>query len=84
MAFIVIFDRIMAMEDRVPYSEDFDEICLNACRQGVINMLKERALHDDTVVMGDKDGNPILVKAQEVLDKNPNFDKDVEYNPVEE
>ncbi len=77
-----IFDKIMVMEDCVSYGNDLSQVYLEACRQAVINMLRERALHDDTVVMGDAEGNPILVKAQEVLDKNPNYDRDVEYTPV--
>lgn len=71
------------MESGTPYLSERDAMMLDACRRGVINMLKERALHGDTVIMADGNGNPIKVLAQEILDKNPNFDHHVVYTPVE-
>lgn len=78
-----LFNEIMVKESGTPYLSEQDAIMLDACRRGVINMLKERALHGDTVIMADGNGNPIKVLAQEILDKNPNFDHDVVYTPVE-
>lgn len=78
-----LFNKIMVKESSTSYLSERDAMMLDACRRGVINMLKERALHGDTVIMADGNGNPIRVLAQEILDKNPNFDHDVVYTPVE-
>ena len=46
-------------------------------------MIKEMTLHDELVVMTDRDGNPIWLKAREVLEKNPGLKlRNVEYTPV--
>ena len=47
-------------------------------------MITEDALHDGVVVMENRQGEPIWVKAHEVLEKDPGLKlKDVEYTPIE-
>ena len=47
-------------------------------------MIIEEALHDGVVVMENRQGEPIWVKAREVLEKNPGLKlKDVEYTPID-
>lgn len=79
------FYSIMTVkEPKVPYLSAYSKEILDCCKQATINMLKELALHDDVVVMSDADGNPIWVKAQEVLNKNPTLDlEDGDYTPID-
>lgn len=47
-------------------------------------MITEDALHDGVVAMENRQGEPIWVKAREVLEKDPGLKlKDVEYTPIE-
>ena len=77
-------DQSMIMDNEVIYISDFDKRFIDCCNQAVLDMITEEALHDGVVVMADRQGNPIWVKAREVLEKNPGLKlKDVEYTPVE-
>ena len=77
-------DNSMMTENDVAYSEHWSQRVLESCNQAVLDMITEDALHDELVVMSDLQGNPIWVRAREVLEKNPGLKlKDVEYTPVE-
>ena len=78
-----LFDDII-MENNVPYLTDHNIRFIECCNQAVLDMITEEALHDGVVVMEDRLGNPIWVKAREVLEKNPGLKlKDVEYTPID-
>ena len=78
-----LFDDII-MENIVPYLTDHNIRFIECCNQAVLDMITEEALHDGVVVMEDRLGNPIWVKAREVLEKNPGLKlKDVEYTPID-
>ena len=72
------------MENDVKYSNSLIQRILECCNQAVLDMITEEALHDGVVVMEDPQGNPIWVKAREVLEKNPGLKlKNAEYTPIE-
>lgn len=72
------------MEDNVEYMNDFNRRFIECCNKAVLDMIKEEALYDRCVVMTDRQGNPIWVKAREILEKNPGLKlKNIEYTPVE-
>lgn len=72
------------MENETPYYNDFERRFIECCNQAVLDMITEEALHDGVVVMEDRLGNPIWVKAREVLEKNPGLKlKEVEYTPID-
>ena len=71
-------------ESDVTYYNHWTQRVLECCNQAVLDMITEEALHDGLVVMSDLQGNPIWVRAREVLEKNPGLKiKQVEYTPVE-
>ena len=71
------------MESENTYYSELDKRFIECCNQAVLDMITEEALHDGVVVMENSQGNPIWVKAREVLEKNPGLKlKDVEYTPV--
>ena len=77
-------DPSIIMDNEVTYISDFDKRFIECCNQAVLDMITEEALHDGLVVMEDNRGNPIWVKAKEILEKNPDLkQKDAEYTPVE-
>lgn len=79
-----LFDQSLIMDNEVIYNSEFDRQFIECCNQAVLDMITEEALHDGVVVMEDLQGNPIWVRAREVLEKNPGLKlKDVEYTPVE-
>ena len=66
------------------YQNNWIQRVLECSNQAVLDMITEEALHDGLVVMSDLQGNPIWVRAREVLEKNPGLKiKQVEYTPVE-
>lgn len=70
--------------NQVMYLTEHNKQIIECCNQAVLDMISEEAVHDGIVVMEDSQGNPIWVKAREVLEKNPGLKlKDVEYTPVE-
>lgn len=72
------------MESETTYYNEFEKRFIECCNQAVLDMITEEALHDGVVVMEDHQGNPIWVKAREILEKNPGLKlKDVEYTPIE-
>ena len=74
----------ITMEPKQPYLTERQKRMIAACNQAVLDMITECALHDDLVVLTDRDDNPIWVRAREVLEKNPGLKRtDVEYTPVE-
>lgn len=78
------FDNTVIMDNNVPYLSEQNKRFIECCNQAVLDMITEEALHDGLVVMTDASGNPIWVKAREVLEKNPGLKlKDVEYTPIE-
>ena len=77
-------NNTIMMENNEPYLTEQDKRFIECCNQAVLDMITEEALHDGVVVMEDRQGNPIWVKAREILEKNPGLKlKDVEYTPVE-
>lgn len=79
-----ITDNSIVMENDVKYSNSLIQRILECCNQAVLDMITEEALHDGVVVMEDPQGNPIWVKAREVLEKNPGLKlKNAEYTPIE-
>jgi len=77
-------DQTIMKEDEVDYLSEHGRLMIQSCNQAVLEMIQEMALHDELVVMTDLHGNPIWVKAREVLEKNPGLMlKDVDYTPVE-
>ena len=71
-------------EPTIPYLDDFSKRLMDCCREAELNMIKELALHDELVVESDRDGNPIWVKAREILEKNPDLTlEDVDYTPID-
>ena len=79
-----LFDSSIIMDNTVPYLTEQNKRFIECCNQAVLDMITEEALHDGIVVMEDQQGNPIWVKAREVLEKNPGLKlKDVEYTPIE-
>ena len=77
-------DPSIIMDIEVTYISDFEKRFIECCNQAVLDMIIEEALHDGVVVMEDSQGNPIWVKAREILEKNPDLKlKDAEYTPVE-
>lgn len=77
-------DNMNMMENNVPYLTEHNRRFIECCNQAVLDMITEEALHDGIVVMEDRHGNPIWVKAREILEKNPGLKlKDVEYTPIE-
>ena len=77
-------DQSLMMENESTYFNEFDRRFIECCNQAVLDMIIEEALHDGIVVMEDRHGNPIWVKAREILEKNPGLKlKDVEYTPVD-
>lgn len=73
-----------AQEPEVHYGDDFDKKLIECCREATLDMIKEMALHDELVVTADHDGNPIWVKAREILEKNPTLElENVDYTPIE-
>ena len=74
----------MITDDNAPYLTEQNKRFIECCNQAVLDMITEEALHDGIVVMEDRHGNPIWVKAREVLEKNPGLKlKNVEYTPIE-
>ena len=81
---VLFNDFMMAKEPTIPYDSDFSKRLMDCCREAKLNMIKELALHDELVVESDRDGNPIWVKAREILEKNPDLTlEDVDYTPIE-
>ena len=79
-----LFDSSIIMDNTTPYLSEQNKQFIECCNQAVLDMITEEALHDGIVVMEDPQGNPIWVKAREVLEKNPGLKlKDVEYTPIE-
>lgn len=79
-----LIDQSLIMDNEVNYYSEFDRRFIECCNQAVLDMITEEALHDGVVVMEDRQGNPIWVKAREVLEKNPGLKlKNVEYTPIE-
>ena len=75
---------MLMMEDNDVYLSEDQRRFIECCNKAVLDMITECALHDDVVVMEDRQGNPIWVKAREILEKNPGLKlKNVEYTPVE-
>lgn len=81
----LLFEEIMhTQEPTIPYLDDFSKRLMDCCREAELNMIKELALHDELVVESDRDGNPIWVKAREILEKNPDLTlEDVDYTPID-
>lgn len=81
----ILFDEFMqAQEPEVSYGTDFSQRLVDCCRNATLDMIKEMALHDELVVTADRDGNPIWVKAREILEKNPDLTLEhVDYVPVD-
>jgi hypothetical protein len=56
-------------------TEEYVEEFLKKVEDGLLEaqkkMLHEYALHDDSVVIGDADGNVLHVPAKEILEKHP-------------
>lgn len=79
------FNHIMeAKEPEVIYGDDFDKMLVKCCREAALDMIKELAIHDELVVAAGHDGNPIWVKANEILEKNPELAlRNVEYTPID-
>ena len=79
-----IEDKNAVMEPKQPYLSERQKRMIEACNKALLDMITECALHDDLVVLTDRDDNPIWVRAREVLEKNPGLKRtDVEYTPVE-
>ncbi len=79
-----LFDNSIIMDNTLPYLSERNKRFIECCNQAVLDMITEEALHDGVVVMEDLQGNPIWVRAREVLEKNPGLKlKDVEYTPIE-
>lgn len=79
-----LFDNLIIMDNTVPYLSEQNKQFIECCNQAVLDMITEEALHDGVVVMENGQGEPIWVKAREVLEKNPGLKfKDVEYTPIE-
>lgn len=79
-----LMDDNMVQEEDVAYRNVQNQQFIECCNQAVLDMFKECALHDKLVVLTDRDGHPIWVKAREVLEKNPDLKlKDVQYTPVD-
>ena len=79
-----LIDNTIIMDDIVPYLTEHNRRFIECCNQAILDMITEEAIHDGVVVMEDRQGNPIWVKAREVLEKNPGLKlKDVEYTPIE-
>lgn len=79
-----LFDNSIIMDTTVPYLTEKNKRFIECCNQAVLDMITEEALHDGVVVMENRNGEPIWVKAREVLEKNPGLKlKDVEYTPIE-
>lgn len=79
-----LIDNTIIMDNSAPYLTERNKRFIECCNQAVLDMITEEALHDGVVVMEDRQGNPIWVKAREILEKNPGLKlKDVEYTPVE-
>jgi len=77
-------DKTIMREDEVDYLSEQSRMMIECCNQAVLEMIQEMALHDDLVVMTDRHGKPVWVKAREVLEKNPGLKlKDMEYTPVD-
>ncbi len=77
-------DQTLMTESDITYNNQLDRNFIECCNQAVLDMIIEEALHDGVVVMEDRQGNPIWVKAREVLEKNPGLKlKEVEYTPIE-
>ncbi len=77
-------DNTIVMEGNESYLSERNKRFIECCNQAVLDMITEEALHDGIVVMEDRHGNPIWVKAREVLEKNPGLKlKGVEYTPIE-
>ena len=79
-----LFDDSIIMDTTMPYLTEHNKRFIECCNQAVLDMIIEEALHDGVVVMENRQGEPIWVKAREVLEKNPGLKlKDVEYTPIE-
>ena len=79
-----LFDNSIIMDSTAPYLTEQNKRFIECCNQAVLDMIIEEALHDGVVVMEDREGNPIWVRAREVLEKNPGLKlRDVEYTPIE-
>lgn len=79
-----LFDKSIIMDNSTPYLTEEQKRFIECCNQAVLDMITEEALHDGIVVMENRQGEPIWVKAREVLEKNPGLKlKDVEYTPIE-
>lgn len=79
-----ISDENMMRDEGDVYLSEQNRLMIECCNQAVLDMIKEMAMHDELVVMTDREGNPIWVKAREVLEKNPGLKlRNVEYTPVE-
>ena len=79
-----LFDKSIIMDNSTPYLTEEQKRFIECCNQAVLDMITEEALHDGVVVMENPKGEPIWVKAREILEKNPGLKlKDVEYTPIE-
>lgn len=79
-----LFDSSIIMDTTVPYLTEQNKRFIECCNQAVLDMIIEEALHDGVVVMENRQGEPIWVKAREVLEKNPGLKlKEVDYTPIE-
>ena len=65
-----LFDSSIIMDNTVHYLAEQKKRFIECCNQAVLDMITEEALHDGVVVMEDMQGNPIWVKAREVLEKS--------------
>ena len=77
-------DTSIFMDNTTPYLTEQNKRFIECCNQAVLDMITEEALHDGIVVMENRQGEPIWVRAREVLEKNPGLKlKNVEYTPIE-
>lgn len=74
----------MVKENDAPYVSELNRRLLECCNQAVLEMIREMALHDELVVMIDREGMSYWCRAREVLEKNPDLKlPNVQYTPVE-
>lgn len=72
----------MAVEEK--YLTDEQRRFIECCNKAVLDMVTEMALHDDLVVWEDREGNPIWVRARDLLEKNPGLQSNeyIELTPI--
>ena len=74
----------MVRDNGDSYMSKLDLSMIECCNQAVLDMIREMALHDELVVLTDHEGNPIWVRAREVIEKNPDLKlENVDYTPID-